>query len=430
MIAIYINGERADFFGSLTIKKDNPLLAKFDVEPTEHTYTLTLPATATNVQLFSFAQYTFANPQASARIEVDGVVMLEGSCNVQSWSESGYSVYFSGVTPQDNTTPIKEMLGDKQFISDLLSFGSPQIEHQGFVGEIEHGIIIGIANGYDSVGGTKLIQTNVAFSAERLLSAIADHYGISIEMLAEFTEYYIVCAGLPSVRIENFGGRPIYYLDADKSLPRITAKVLLESIASAFGYKLKIDHVNNTISFFALTEINLRATQLSHTKYQVSFNADVAIVGTMSFTQAKALEVDTDDGKQTFPYTDYESVEISKGTAKYENRLSLMHSESGGIIMPQVREEKAEDEVVALCSVTDDGNYFLTIENYSLPTFTLYEGIADKATAIKFSANLNSLQFTALDMWRAVYLENIGEVFVKSINYKSDSDSDIEGYLI
>ena len=79
--------------------------------------------TATNAKIFSLIQHTLATPKKlSAHIEIDGVQVLDGSCNVQSWSESGYSVYFSGIAPYEdvNISPIKKMLGDAWIDNDRL----------------------------------------------------------------------------------------------------------------------------------------------------------------------------------------------------------------------------------------------------------------------------------------------------------------------
>jgi hypothetical protein len=430
MISIYINNQLADYFGDITIKKDNPLFANFDIEPTEHTYTLTLPTTATNAKIFALIQYSLNKPQQlSARIEIDGVVVLEGSCNVQSWSESGYSVYFSGIAPNEDATPIKAMLGDTAMLSDIISFGSFQVDNSGYTGRVTDGIVVGLVNAYDSVGGTTLIQSNVAFSVGKLVDAIADHYGITIQMLDAFNDYSVVCAGKPIVRVEQFNGRPIFYMDVDKSIPRITAKAFLSSISSALGYKMRIDYKSGGVTFYSLDEVDNSSVFIEHSKYNVTFNADIPVVGVMNFAQYKPLEVDTDNGKEVYPYTDFENVEISKGSAKSENRISIMQMKNNGIIMPHNREEDADKELIALCQIYSTATYLLTINGYELPIYKLYEVVADRHTTIKFSARLNSIQFVTLNLWRALYLDYIGEVFVKSINYKSGGESDIEGYL-
>jgi hypothetical protein len=106
-----------------------------------------------------------------------------------------------------------------------------------------------------------------------------------------------------------------------------------------------------------------------------------------------------------------------------------MQMKNNGIIMPHNREEDADKELIALCQVYSTATYLLTINGYELPIYKLYEAVADRHTTIKFSARLNSIQFVTLNLWRALYLDYIGEVFVKSISFKSGGESDIEGYL-
>jgi hypothetical protein len=131
-----------------------------------------------------------------------------------------------------------------------------------------------------------------------------------------------VCAGKPTERVENFNGRPIFYMDVDKSIPRITAKAFLSSISSALGYKMRIDYKSGGVTFYSLDEVDNSSVFIEHSKYNVTFNADIPVVGVMNFAQYKPLEVDTDNGKEVYPYTDFENVEISKGSAKSENRIS------------------------------------------------------------------------------------------------------------
>lgn len=432
MINIYINNQLADYFGDLTIKKDNPLFSNFDVEPTEHTYTLTLPTTATNAKIFSLIQYTLATPQKlPARIEVDGVQVLEGSCNVQSWNDSGYNVYFSGVIPYEDIADnsIKKMLADNEFIKNRLSFGSVMSENGDNAGIVKEGMIIGRAYAYIGGENTELITTNVAFSLSLLMQSIANYYGITIQPLDEFTNHYVVCAGRPFVRNENFEGRPVFFVDVDESLPRIRAKVLIESVASAFGYKVKIDYLNNAISFYSLDDFSKLAVAVSHSKYNVEFNQDIPVVGKFNFAQYDAFEISTDEGKKEYPYTTLNNIEISKGTAKYSNKLSIMQMSDKGIILPRDREEDADKELIALCTIASTTTYLLTINSYTLPYFELYKKVGGQKTIIKLSAHINPLQFKNLDMWSPIYIDNVGNVFVKSLSFKSNGESDIEAYL-
>lgn len=432
MISIYINNQRADYFGDLTIKKDNPLFANFDIEPTEHTYTLTLPTTATNAKIFELIQHTLSTPnKLSARIEIDGVQVLDGSCNVQSWSSGGYSVYFSGIAPYEdaNISPIKKMLGDQQLISDMLKFGSVMSENGDTAGILKEGMMIGRAYAYIGGENTELITTNVAFSLSLLIQSIANYYGINIQQLDEFANHYVVCAGRPSVRNENFEGRPVFFVDVDKSIPRISAKSFVESVASAFGYKIKVDYINSAISFYSIDNFSTSAVEVSHSNYSVDFSKDIPIVGTFNFHQQDPFEVSTDNGKKEYPYTTLNDVEISKGTAKYSNKLSIMQMNGKGIIMPRDREEDADKELIALCTIASTTTYLLAINSYSLPNFDLFKKIGDRKTTIKLSASINPLQFKNLDLWHPIYIDNIGSVFIKSISFKSSGESDIEGYL-
>ncbi len=432
MIDIFINNQKADFFGSLTIKKDNPLFSNFDAEPTEHTYTLTLPTTATNAKIFSLVQHTLATPQKlPARIEIDGVQVLEGSCNVQSWSDSGYSVYFSGIAPYEdvNISPIKKMLGDTRMISDILSFGSIRVDSGDTAGSIDNGLILGLVYAYTEGENVELITSNVAFSIPLLIQRIANYYGINIQQLDSLADYYIVCAGKPSVRIENFQGIPLYYIDIDKSVPKIKAKELIESVVSAFGYKIKIDYINKYISFYSLDDFKTSSVAISHSKCSINFNDDIPIVGKFNFAQYNDFEISTDDGKKKYPYTTLNNIEISNGTAKYDNRLSVMQMRNNVIIMPRDKEGEEDKELIALCRIASSDIYTLTMNSYAIPEFKLYKNIASRKMKLKLTSQLNPIQFTTLNMWRPIYLDNIGSVFINSINFKSDGESEIEAYL-
>ena len=119
MINIYINNERADFFGSLSIKKDNALFTAPNVEPSAHTYTLTFPMTDANVNIFGLAQYTLNKPtEYPARIEVDGVNVFNGSCIITSIKKDSYSVYFTEVI--HGGQGVKAMLTEERTLNEVI----------------------------------------------------------------------------------------------------------------------------------------------------------------------------------------------------------------------------------------------------------------------------------------------------------------------
>ena len=270
MIEIYINNQRADYFGDLTIKKDNPLFSKFDVEPTEHTYTLTLPTTATNAKIFSLIQYTLATPQKlPARIEIDGVVVLEGSCNVQSWNDSGYNVYFSGIASYEDSknNPIKRMLADTTtlpiILNNILGYDNfvKEKNYEGGAVFFQYKGIDAIARAdnadfaYKAINSDVIIdpvfwdKTNFIFSAYFLVDIISDYYGITAIIPQKLQDVWLYVFGSPEFLDSEDPISPNTYR-LSSSAPMWSAKELIFNVATAISNKVHFEFDDNIISFF------------------------------------------------------------------------------------------------------------------------------------------------------------------------------------
>lgn len=445
MVTIYINNQRADFFGSLTIKKDNPLLAKFDVEPTEHTYTLTLPTTATNAKIFSLIQHTLATPQKlPARIEVDGVQVLEGSCNVQLWSENGYSVYFSGIAPYEdaNISPIKKMLGDTRLLGDILTF-EPQLDIPNGVGEYSGyngNVVAGDANTFFLNKDNELVEgvvtSNVCFNAKYLIDNIAEYYGIEIDDIPAFGDLFLCQLGEKDVYPETFEGVVRYKVRLQTSVPKLTPMQLLTNVASACGYKMRVDYKNNRITFASLNYIPHGYTSINSNLASINYNS-TPIEGVVKFKEIPPLKYKNEQGvelQRQYSTDDKVIIGVDGSKKFFDNMLSKMIVPTdtafpNAVIMPVNYDDKDDRfENIALVGYDADNKYIVA-PNCEMGNLELWQAIANRHTSIKLTARINPIQFTTLNMWQPIYVDNIGKVFIKSISFKSDGESDIEGYL-
>jgi hypothetical protein len=445
MVTIYINNQLADFFGSLTIKKDNPLLAKFDVEPTEHTYTLTLPTTATNAKIFSLIQHTLATPQKlPARIEVDGVQVLEGSCNVQSWSKSGYSVYFSGIAPYEdaNISPIKKMLGDTRLLGDILTF-EPQLEIPNGVGEYSGyngNVVAGDANTFFLNKDNELVEgvvtSNVCFNVKYLIDNIAEYYGIEIDNIPVFGNLFVCQLGEKDVYPETFEGVVRYKVRLQTSVPKLTPMQLLTNVASACGYKMRVNYKNNRITFASLNDIPHEYTSINSNLTSINYNS-TPVEGVVKFKEVPSLKYKNEQGvelQRQYSTDDKVIIGVDDSKKFFDNMLSKMIVPAGtafpnAVIMPVNYDDKDDRfENIALVGYDADNKYIVA-PNCDMGNLELWQAIANRHTSIKLTARINPIQFTTLNIWQPIYVDNVGKIFVKSISFKSDGESDIEGYL-
>lgn len=453
MIAIYINNQLADYFGDLTIKKDNPLFSNFDKEPTEHTYTLTLPVTATNAKIFSLIQHTLATPKKlSARIEIDGVQVLDGSCNVQSWSESGYSVYFSGIAPYEdaNISPIKKMLGDTRLLGDIIEIAD-QRELTGSLGDVGAylnytylGKTLPAVVSADTYGwrarasnevGAIFNRSNATFAIGYILQRIAGVYGIRIDEVALFSDLMVMQYGTKHTYDEVFEGGVIEKVALRESLPKLTPKQFIENVAILMGGKMKVDYYNNRISFTLLNTTATPTTQLSVDINSINYQ-DALAINSAKFADIKPFEYkykneDDDEVEVIKQYSIENSISFGDGDKQskaYTLPFSLPNINANIVVTPLVYEE--DDERLANIILCRYADYSLTSADIDLSDdFGLWKKVTNRHTSIKFSARITPIQLATLDLWKPVFVDNIGNVYIKSISYKSGGESDVEGYL-
>jgi hypothetical protein len=453
MIAIYINNQLADYFGDLTIKKDNPLFSNFDKEPTEHTYTLTLPVTATNAKIFSLIQHTLATPKTlSARIEIDGVQVLDGSCNVQSWSESGYSVYFSGIAPYEdvNISPIKKMLGDTRLLGEVIEIAD-QRELTGSLGDVGAylnytylGKTLPAVVSADTYGwrartsnevGAIFNRSNVTFAIGYILQRIAGVYGIRIDEVALFADLMVMQYGTKHTYDEVFEGGVIEKVALRGSLPKLTPKQFIENVAILMGGKMKVDYYNNRISFTLLNTTATPTTQLSADINTINYQ-DALAINSVKFADIKPFEYkykneDDDEVEIIKQYSIENSISFGEGdkqSKSYTLPFSLPNINANIVVTPLVYEE--DDERLANIILCRYADYSLTSADIDLSDdFGLWKKVTNRHTSIKFSARITPIQLATLDLWKPVFVDNIGNIYIKSISYKSGGESDVEGYL-
>ena len=451
MISIIINNQRADYFGSLTIKKDNPMFSPIGIEPIEHTYTLTLPTTATNVKIFSLIQHTFATPQKlPARIEVDGVQVLEGSCNVQSWSESesGYSVYFSGVAEDANASPIKKMLADTRTMYDLLKDDVQEFVNltaDNYVGirskyNNTPAIVSGYTYRYYSPTNTELTpdMANVGYCVKYLLEKIVEKYGITISnLLNNFQNYFIIRGSEPRIERFVFEGYNVQHLYLADGLPTLTAKQIIESACALIGAKLNIDYSTSTITF----------ERLSGTKNPQALNAELNSINwqevltslpkiTFDHIEPLVIEDEESGNKTSYPY----SQEVSVAFGEKENKIPIAFPiVSSGIIgnsiISPMTSQNADKHIICgfKGSTAEIGEsvYRMTPANLSFDDTYMqwWRDVQNKNVALKFKAKLHPLQFSHFNYFKPININGIPPFFVKSISFNANGESDIEGYL-
>jgi hypothetical protein len=462
MISIYINNQLADYFGDITIKKDNPLFSSFDVEPTEHTYTLTLPTTATNAKIFSLIQHTFAtSKKLPARIEIDGVVVLEGSCNVQLWSDSGYSVYFSGIAPYEDTniSPIKKMLGDTTILPVILN---KMLGFDNFVSEknYEGGAVFLQYKGIDAIARadnaefaykaidssisvvSSFQKTNFIFSAYFLINAIADYYGIKATIPKELQDVWLYTFDSPEFLDSEDPISPNTYR-LSSSAPMWTPKELIINVATAISDKIHFDFNNNKMTFFDLVGYSKMANNNIDTlSYSINFDKTAKIQGVVEFANFDIKEDGGEDGEPIYikfsnnDYTyDIGYTEGEESKIYYTNKAGVAYFNNGNIIVPTPHYnneyyQELKGKVVFLGALFYGYAPSTELETiYNGDPFMLYEDVT-KRPIVNLKSSINPLQFISMDYWKPVFIDNIGNIYIKSISFKSNGESDIEGYLI
>jgi hypothetical protein len=441
MIAIYINNHLADYFGDITIKKDNPLFSKPDVEPSAHTYTLTLPVTATNAKIFSLAQFTMTSPATlSARIDIDGVQVFEGACKLTKASEQGYSVYFTEVNDDKG---VKKMLTEKRTLREILSL-PPMRDIEGGVGIYQRNngkpsIVSGIASSYEYRDNaiTYLLRTsNLCFSINYLCSLIAEHYGITI---ADLSDEFLMQLGEKDEYNEIFNGMPILYVRLQSSIPTLTPKELLQNVAFAYGKRMEIDVANNKISFISLNEPRQAKRELTAESVDVAFDIK-PINGLIDYTTIKPYTYTiSEDEEGEMPYSQAYQIgigEVSEGgqeTKFYTNKLSITRHKEGdadSVLLPRrYSEDDERKNNIVIVGFVGNGEYsYLTPFNPSIAKFGIFELANAKACTMACSLPLSPIDYIALDVYSPIIV-NGARCYIKSINYKSNGESDIEGYL-
>lgn len=477
MTTIYINNQLADYFDDLTIKKDSPLFANFDVDPTEHTYTLTLPATATNALIFSLVQYSLNAPVTlPARIEVDGVAVLDGTCRVQLWSDSGYSVYFTGVNPHEIAdNPTKSLMTDTRIMYDVFAnyAGWANADISSLSGVKWRGQnIANKTSNYDAIVNYYVRRKSVwregakgnifydetptpiiGFAVGVMLGLIQEVFGVSIKgYLAPLADIYTIT----NSRVTTFKSNSEYYA---QMLPRMSVREYLQGISAMIGCKLNINYSTNTILFEQISAIeNKPPKAYTADRFQLNWQ-DTAIQKNIKFQELKPFErkykrsVEGEDDeieiKEEFQLSQVVSADINeKGNQNYtipfvippqyvnnEFYLSSPLFEDNELKSPD--DEQWGYSVI--CEVNADlmdsgyrGWFVISSLADSVAfgeQFNFLKHIADRKTTTKISLNLTPFQFASLDFFSPIYIDNIGKCYIKSVNYRSSGESDIEGYL-
>ena len=471
MISIYINNQLADYFGDITIKKDNPLFSNFDKEPTEHTYTLTLPTTATNAKIFSLIQHTLATPKKlSARIEVDGVQVLDGSCNVQSWSESGYSVYFSGIAPYEdaNISHIKKMLGDTTTLPIILrntidgydNFANDNGFNKIYLTDTDlNGVIYNaVAKGNNIVlkrenfdmPADDAYAVNFVVSSYFLIKKVAQYYGIKIKSMPnDLKGVWLYVFDKPEwLDSEDMESPNSFRISS--SAPMWTAKELLLNMACAISCKIEFDYKANVMSFFDIADFPTTSTKpLSAESYSLDFVPAKSIKGVVKFAQFdQEKEVTDEEGNKLTQIVPFSNTSVAydinaeesesedkKESIYYENIAGIATLQDGKIVAPY---PYATNEYyinlkgkVILCEFISNNIYPPSIVDniFKHHPFELYEAI-NARPSIKCKVHLSPLELINVDYWKPVFIENIGNIYIKSISFKSGGESELEGYLI
>ena len=444
MIAIYINGERADFFGSLSIKKDNPLFSAPDVEPSAHTYTLSMPTTATNEKIFGFARYTLAKPtDLHARIEIDGIEVFNGSCRITSISADAYSVYFTEVIKGGEG--VKSLLTEERTLNEVLEIAE-DLDLQGGNGVfLQSGGVAQIVEAYatsvyfrESLNKLQYLLTdaNLAFEINYIIDKMANTYGVSIEHLPSV---YLSQLGKRDTYLKTFQGTTTQWLRPQTSLPRLTPKELLQNVAFALGRKMRVDYATNTITFPSLNELQAVKKYYNEPFTNIAYEV---MGGEITFAEIEPYKYTANKGadNEVEKFVDYSAkftYRLGNKEGKfYQNKLAIPvasdPNEPTYITLPNVYEDndKRLDSIILCNYAIDEAYYYLTAFNPADYTnFEIYDRVNEFATEVKFSARLTPIDYAQLDLHRTI-LANGLRAYVKELNYKPDGDTEISAYLI
>lgn len=453
MIEIYINNQKADFFGSLSIKKDNALFSAPNVEPSAHTYTLSLPKTATNVKLFNFIDYTFALPaELPARMDIDGIEVFNGSCRITSISTDAYSVYFTEVIKGGEG--VKSLLTEERTLNEVISINE-DLDLQGGNGIfLQSGGVAQIVEAYatsvyfrESLNKLQYLLTdaNLAFEINYIIDKIASIYGVSIEHLPSV---YLSQLGKRDTFLKTFESTTLQWIRPQSSLPKLTPKELLQNVAFAFGRKMRIDYDTNTITFQSLNDV--QAVKEYYTEPFTNISYHDGIGGKVSFAEIEPYKYSEkhieNEGKYNeaevsvekfIDYSDNFSWSIgNKEGVFYQNKLSIPvasdPNEPIAITLPVSYEEDDKRlENIVLCNYAVDGGlYYLTAFDPSQYTdYEVYYRVNEDGVLAKFNVYLTPIDYHNLDLFRTI-LVNGQRAYIKELTYKPDAESEITAFLI
>lgn len=445
MIEIYINNQKADFFGSLSIKKDNALFSVPNVEPSAHTYTLSLPKTATNVKLFNFIDYTFVLPaELPARMEIDGIEVFNGSCRITSISTDAYSVYFTEVIKGGEG--VKSLLTEERTLNEVISINE-DLDLQGGNGIfLQSGGVAQIVEAYatsvyfrESLNKLQYLLTdaNLAFEINYIIDKIASIYGVSIEHLPSV---YLSQLGKRDTFLKTFEGTTLQWIRPQTSLPKLTPKELLQNVAFAFGRKMRIDYDTNTITFQSLNDV--QAVKEYYTEPFTNISYHDGIGGKITFSEIEPYKYTANKGEENevekfIDYSDKFSWSLgNKEGVFYQNKLSIPvasdPNEPSYITLPNVYEEDDKRlENIVLCNyAVDSGLYYLTAFDPSQYTdYEVYFRVNEDGVLVKFNAHLTPIDYHNLDLFHTI-LVNGQRAYIKELTYKPDAESEITAYLI
>jgi hypothetical protein len=380
-------------------------------------------------------------------------------------------VYFSGIAPYEdvNISPIKKMLGDVTTLPTILqntidgydNFANNNGFNKVYLTDTDlNGAI------YDAVAkGDNLVlkresfdmpaddafAVNFVMSSYFLIKKVAQYYGIKIKSMPN---------NLKSVWLYVFD-KP-EWLDSEdmvspnsfrisSSSPMWTAKELLLNMACAISGKIEFDYKSNSMSFFDIADFPTTATkELNIDSYSLDFVPEKSINGVVKFAQfEQEKEVTDEEGNkltQIVPFSDISVAydinaesegegEDKKQSVYYENIAGIATSQEGKIVTPYPYKTNEYyinlKGKVILCEFTSNNIYPPSvIDNiFKYHPFELYEAINTRPS-IKCKLYLSPLQFINIDYWKPMYIDTIGNIYIKSISFKSNGESEIEGYLI
>jgi hypothetical protein len=220
-----------------------------------------------------------------------------------------------------------------------------------------------------------------------------------------------------------------------ESLPKLTPKQFIENVAILMGGKMKVDYYNNRISFTLLNTTATPTTQLSADINTINYQ-DALAINSVKFADIKPFEYkyknENDDEVEVIKqYSIENSISFGEGDKQgkaYTLPFSLPNINANIVVTPLVYEE--DDERLANIILCRYADYSLTSADIDLSDdFGLWKKVTNRHTSIKFSARITPIQLATLDLWKPVFVDNIGNIYIKSISYKSGGESDVEGYL-